>query len=64
MPSKNMEHLGSNLGGSASGFDLVKGAQAKAMVDEKTPAQGLEHGVQAQNTNHLTQNPNFPIEKS
>lgn len=63
MPAKNMDHLGSNLGGSQSGFDLVKGPQAKAMVNEKNPVQGVAHGDQAKSTNHLTQNPTFPIEK-
>lgn len=64
MAAKNMDHLGSNLGGSQSGFELVKGAQAKTMSNEKTPAQeGTDHGTQAQNTNHLTQNPVFPLEK-
>lgn len=64
MSAKNMDHLGSNLGGSKSGFDLVKGAQGKTLTNEKVPAQeGLEHGMQAKNTNHLTQNPVFPLEK-
>lgn len=64
MRAKNVDHLGSNLGGNASGFDLVKGKQAKAQVNEKNPVQGLEHGTQGKNTNHLTQNPVFPIQKS
>ena len=62
MPAKNLEHLGSNLGGSGSGFDLVKGKQAKTLSNEKNPVQGTEHGAQAEATVRLTQNPVFPID--
>jgi hypothetical protein len=60
--SKNMTHLGSNLGASEGGFGAVKGNQAEALVDETNPPAATAKGVQAKNLVKLTQNPVFPID--
>lgn len=64
MRAKNVDHLGSNLGGTPAGFALNKGKQAKVQSAGKVPVRGTDFGVQGQNTARLTPNPVFPVAKS